>query len=506
MIKDIKEYLKKSKLSICISIIFLFAAYGLMLISSSFSIDSEYYISHHAYQWWNNLGRWGLTLVNKVLYLDNLVLFFNDYFTILNLILFILVMGYLLYLYIHKKYEKIYLKVQFIFPIIFLTSPIFAEQFNFSMQNVAVSLGMLLIPFLFVVYYHVEKLDNKYKYPIYVLGIGITTIIFGIYQSLIVFYIAIVVILYLLKCLNEGNSNFKFLITEISRFLLATIIYYIVCKLTSDGNGYLQTGYSNGLQAVIRNLYYIVLSMLKNETIFYNVGYTIALIILLYIFIKNIIDKNINVGFFLSTIGLLLMPYYIMIATGVDQLKRTQFNYPLFIGFIFLLGTLMLLNDKRRLVKVIGLLCLSLSLGIAYRQALLTATLFQSHEARYNEDIRNVQKIESLIESKDWYEKNKSYKLVLLGRLEPNVKTEYLNGEIIGRSFFEFDYEYYYGVTDRGVIFINILGNNDRRTNRDEFEAAKKYVIEENMDIFPDVDSVQLVDDDTIIIRLSEEM
>ena len=508
MIKDLNDYLKKSKLSIWISIAFLFASYGLMLISSSFSIDSECYINDPIYEfnWWENLGRWGLTLINKTLHLKDLVLYFNDYLTIISLIIFIISFGYLLYLYIPKEYEKTYLKIQFIFPIIFLSNPIFAEQFSFSMQNVAVSLGLLLIVVLSVVYYYAKDLDKKYKYFINFIGIIITSIVFGIYQSLIVFYIAVVIILYFLKCLNEKDNCFKFLINEIIKFLLSFIIYFIICKLTSNGNNYLQTGYRDGILMVLKNLYNVVVSMLKNETIFYNIGYSIALIILLYLFIKIIKDKKMNLGIVLCFIGFILMPYFIMIITGVDQYKRTQFNYPLFVGFIILFGTLVLLTNNKKIVKSIGYICLVFALAIAYKQTLITATLFQTHEEIYKEDIRKVQKIESIIENKEWYDEDAKYKLILVGKLEPKTKIEYLKGEIIGKSFFEFEYEEKYGVNSRGVIFMNNLGNNYQLSDNKEFESAKEYVRENQVPIFPNKESVQLIDDNIIVIRLSEEM
>lgn len=508
MIKDLNDYLKKSKLSIWISIAFLFASYGLMLISSSFSIDSECYINDPIYEfnWWKNLGRWGLTFINKLFNLKNLVLYFNDYLTVIMLILFIIAFGYLIYLYMPKEYEKAYLKTQFILPIIFLSSPIFAEQFSFSMQNVAVSLGMLLIAVLFIAYYYAKNLDKKYKYFIYLVGMIITSIVFGIYQSLIALYVAVVIILYFLKCLNEKDNCFKFLITELIRFLLSFIIYFVICKLTSNGNNYLQTGYSAGIIVVLKNIYNIIVSMIKNETIFYNISYSIALIILLFLFIKISKDKKMNLGIVLSFIGLVLMPYFIMIITGVDQYKRTQFNYPLFIGFIILFGTLVLLTNNKKIVKSIGYVCLVFALGIAYKQTLITATLFQTHEQIYNEDIRNVQKIESIIENKDWYDENTYYKLILVGKLEPKSKTEYLKGEIIGQSFFEFEYDKHYGVNSRGVIFMNNLGNNYQLSDKKEFEFAKEYVQKNQLAIFPNKDSAQLIDNDTIIIRLSEEM
>ena len=307
---------------------------------------------------------------------------------------------------------------------------------------------------------------------------------------------------YIFNRYNNNKHSFWYII----KFILSAIIYFIVCKIISNGNNYLQTGYSEGILAYFRNLYNAVLSMIRNETIFYNVGYSIALIVLLYLFIKVIKEKKMNFGIILSFIGLILMPYFIIIITGVDQLKRTQFNYPLFIGFTILLGTIVLLNNNKKTIKMIGYICIVIALGIAYRQTLITATLFQSHEERYNEDIRNVQKIESIIENKEWYDENKSYKLILVGKLEPNVKTEYLKGEVIGKSFFEFDYKYSYGVNSRAVIFMNIMGNNYQNSNNKEFESAKEYVRENQVPIFPNKESVQLIDDNIIVIRLSEEM
>ena len=103
-------------------------------------------------------------------------------------------------------------------------------------------------------------------------------------------------------------------------------------------------------------------------------------------------------------------------------------------------------------------------------------------------------------------DEKKLYKLILIGKLEPKVKIEYLKGEVIGYSFFEFDYQYNYGVNQRGVIFMDILGYPYEKVGNSEFLAAKNYAKENDVKVFPNKDSVQLFSEDTILVRLSEAL
>lgn len=510
--ENIKNYLKKSKISIILIIAFLLLAYGQRLISTAFSIDTELYINDYIgiASWWNNLGRWGLVLINKCFSIGPLVIFHSNYFMLIFLILSSIAYNYLIYINLPKKYQETFIKYQFIFPIIFFTSPIFAEQFNFTNQNFAVSLCMFLIPLILITYQEKAEMTSKMARNILeVVNLTLLTIIFATYQSLILLYIASVAVIYFIKCLMEKDSNIKWLITNIIRFAISAIVYIIIGKIVGEGNSYLQTGYSSGIRIVANNIYNVVVSMLKCETIFYNMSFLIAIIFAAVIIIILIKEKRINVGSILGAIGMALAPFYIMIITGTDQLKRTQFNYSFIIGITFILLVLLLSNYKKMRYLIYPIVILGIM--IAYKQGMVTATLFAGDNVRFEYDKRFAEKIVEKIEEKEWYEKDKEYKLIIVGKESTTSALQPLKGEVIGHSFFEFDYQYHYGPSHRATTFINELGyNNFKEAENNElaksFEESKKYVKKNKIKAFPSDDSIIKKDKNIIIVRLSDEI
>jgi len=201
--------------------------------------------------------------------------------------------------------------------------------------------------------------------------------------------------------------------------------------------------------------------------------------------------------------ALLLSPFNIMIITGVDQLKRTQFNYP-FVAAIILMYTVIYLSkiDKVKWLKNIFII---LTCIIAYSQAYNTSNLFYTVDVTYKSDEEFAYNLMEKVEAKEWYNPNEEYTIIFVGRHQKELKNVYLKSEVIGSSFFSFDYEYIYGVNSRGIAFLNILGYKLNEPTADEFEDAKKYVEENNIKIWPNKEAIQLINNNKIIVRLSEE-
>lgn len=508
---DLKEYLKKSVISIIIIAIILGFTYGERLISTSFSIDTEIHMYDYVGDatWWNSLGRWGLVLINKIFFLEPLIIFHSNFFMFIFIILSSIAYNYLISLYIDKKYKETFLKYQFIFPIIFYTNPIFAEQFNFTNQNFAVSLCMFLIPLLLISFKYIDQEKNKTKRIIFeIINIFLMSIIFGTYQSLILLYIASVALIYFIKCFSENDNNFKWLITNIIRFVISAIIYFVIGKIVGEDNPYLNSGYQDGFMKVIKNIYEVIISMLKCDSIFYNVSFLIALVFFVVIFAILKKEKRINVGTILGELGLVLSPLYIMIITGVDQYKRTQFNYSFVIGLSFIILIILINNYKK--LRYIAYSIVILGTMIAYKQGVITATLFSGDNIRFEYDRNYAERIVQKIEEKDWYDKNSEYILLFVGNNSVSSPLIPLKGEVIGSSFFYFDYQYHYGPTQRATIFINELGyTNFKKASNDDieelFKDAKKYVKENDIKSFPSDESI-INRDNTIIVKLSDEL
>ena len=506
---NILEFIKKSKLSIIIILVFILFAFGQRLISNGFSIDTEIYmnslINGGNSDWWISLGRWGLVFLNNFLQMGTLPIYTQNFLTIVIMIMYSITYNYLFYKLIDNQYKNTFLKFQFIFPIIFLTNPVFAEQYNFILQNVSVALSILMIPVAILFIHKSMEEENKIKKTVfYLIAILMSIIGFATYQSIILLYIASVVVCYLLKVLATKDNNWIYLLKQIGIFMLIAITYLIISKILGQGNSYLKSAWGEiGIKQCLINILYCIKSVLYCDTIFYNIGYIISIMIAIGMVIYLIKNKKLKFGIIIALIGLLMAPFYIMFVTGVDQLKRTQFNYSFVIGIMMTL-LIMFLSHKEKF-KYITIIGVVLAIGIAYMQSYTTSSLFYTADITYKSDESFANILAENIYEKEWYDENEDYTIIFVGEHLPNLKNTYIKSEIIGRSFFEFDYQYIYGVNQRASAFLRILGHDFNTATAEEFEEAKKYVEENNLPIYPKEDAIQLVDDNKIIIRLSEE-
>jgi len=505
------EYLRKSKYSILIIVGVILFAFGERIISQSFSIDTELYISDignpDRWNWWLTLNRWGLVLLNKIFQIDSLPIFTSNFLCVALIILYSIGFNYLFYKHTKDDYKEQFLKYQFIFPILFVTNPIFAEQYNFILQNVSVAFTVLLIPIILLIIDKAGNSENKIKKLIYyIISTSLLILSFGVYQSVILLYIVTVVVCYLLKVFKDNDNNWKYLGKQIGIFLLSAIFYFIIGKILEKGNStsYLQMAWlTDTISQCLENIKLCINAVIKCEGIFYNIGYVISLIISIIFIIYLCVKKKIKLGVIIAMFALLLSPFNIMIITGVDQLKRTQFNYP-FVAAIILMYTVIYLSkiDKVKWLKNIFII---LTCIIAYSQAYNTSNLFYTVDVTYKSDEEFAYNLMEKVEAKEWYNPNEEYTIIFVGRHQKELKNVYLKSEVIGSSFFSFDYEYIYGVNSRGIAFLNILGYKLNEPTADEFEDAKKYVEENNIKIWPNKEAIQLINNNKIIVRLSEE-
>ena len=389
---DFMKYLKKSKYSIIIIIGVILFAFGERIISQSFSIYTELYIGEIGaagrWNWWITLNRWGLVLLNKIFQMGSLPIFASNFLTVILIIAYSIGFNYLFYTYTKEEYKEKFLKYQFIFPILFVTNPIFAEQYNFILQNISVAFTVFLIPIILLIIDKASKVENKIqKILYYAISIALLILSFGVYQSVILLYIVTVGVCYLLKVLQDNDNNWKYLGKQIGIFLAATLIYFVIGKVLTKGSStsYLQMAWlKDSVEQCLKNIYVCVKAVIKCEGIFYNIGYVISILISAIFIIYLCKKKKLKIGVIISIIGLLSAPFYIMIITGVDQLKRTQFNYP-FVAAIVIMYTVIYLSkiDKLRWLKnaFIVLVCI-----LAYTQSYNTANLFNTVDVQYRSD------------------------------------------------------------------------------------------------------------------------
>lgn len=507
-IKDFLGFLRKSIPSILIIFFFLSLSFGQLIFNSSFSIDTEHYLYNYndSFNWWLSLDRWGLVLFNSFLNFTPLIPSVSNFLCFTMMLIYSLLFNYLFYLIINDKWKSLVVKFQFIFSIIFLTNPIFAEQYNFVNQNFAVSFGISLIPISLIILHYSDFTTKKFKRIILTFfSILFSIFSFGIYQSLISLYILSVVCCCFINIVFNNDNSYKYIIKRLSVFLIVFTIYMCICNAVGPHNSYLNNAWkTNSFSVCLINIYSVIINMLKCKTIFYNVSYYFALFFMLLILIFMFIKKSFRFNLFITSLGLALSPFYIMIFTGVDQLKRTQFNYSFFIGFMFLIFFLIIYNSKI-VNRLVCFVLVFLSVAIAYKQSYITSNLFYSDFVRFNYDSNLGNNIQSRIESKDEYDKDLKYTIIFLGHYYNRPINSFLAGEVMGSSFFEFDYKEIYGVNQRANIFFKTLGFDYNFCSKEDFEWAKKYVKKKNIPSFPNEKSI-FIYDNKIVIRLSDDI
>ncbi len=505
------NFIKKSKYSIAFIVFFTLLAFGQRLLTTGFGIDNELYLlsidKSEQWQWWFNLNRWGLVFLNKIFQMDLLSIYISNYLTVITMVFYAIGFNYLIYMCMKDEWKSTFLKYQFVFPILFLTNPIFAEQYNFLLQNFGVALGIFMIPLSLLLQEIAQKMENKtHKILTYTLAIGLAIWSFGIYQSILLLYVATVAIVYLLKVLNNNDNNWKFLLRQIGIFAISAFGFIMISKQLSQETSYLQMAWlKDSFGICILNIFYCVKSMIKSETIFYNIGYIVSIVIMLTTLFYYLRKRNFKIGLLIGILGVLCAPLYIMIVTGVDQFKRTQFNYSFTVGFVILFG-IILLSKKNLLLTTLKTTLIVFAIGLAYIQSYTCANLFQTAEITYQTDFTFANHIVSEIQKQNWFEEEKEYVLIFLGKHSVQEKFAYVEGEIIGKSFFEFDYEYLYGVNSRANAFLQLLGYYFNEPSQEQFDMAKKYVLENNIPAWPKENAICLVNENTIIVRLSQEI
>lgn len=510
---EFKNYIRKSKYAIIIISLFALLAFGQRIISDSFSIDVEIYIHNNNigntvnWDWWTSLNRWGLVWFNQITQTNGFPIFVANFITVVTMVAYSIAFNYLFYKNMKEEYQANFLKYQFVFPILFLTNPIFAEQYNFVHQNMGVAIGILMIPLALLLFQKAKEINHKLiKIALYSLGILMTVISFGVYQSIILIYIATVVVCYFLKVQKENDNNWKYLFTQIGLFAIIVLIYQIISKLTGEKATYLQIiWFKEEFWICLRNIFYVIKETIKCQGMFYNIGYVLALISWIILAIYWIVKKKMKIGLAISLLGIAIAPFYIMMVTGVNQLYRTQFNYSYAVGIMLMLA-ITFLNKNIKVIQTTKAILVILVLMVAYRQTYTTANLFNTADVVYKNDVKIADKIVDRIEQKEWYDENKDYTLIFVGTYEQPSMEIYLKGEIIGRSFFEFGKEDYCGISGRANLFLDILGYHFEMPTSEEFDRAKQYVQDNNISSWPNDKSIALMEEDNIVVRLSEEI
>jgi len=213
-------------------------------------------------------------------------------------------------------------------------------------------------------------------------------------------------------------------------------------------------------------------------------------------FMRNKLPSGRRLLYVLAGIGIPLSIILLAIMGGSRPPMRTFYALPLAYAFMFFYC----IKSSRKTVAV-TVACLALFTAVY--QAQITAQLFYSDQMRYNEDVRLAHKLNDQIMQVQ--PDDGKLPVALVGRYRMAswfyANANFLQGEVIGHSFFEWDLDQIYDPTRRGLIFMRNLGIYFDRPSRDQLVQAHGKA--ESMPIFPNPGSVKRMED-FILVKLSD--
>ena len=215
----------------------------------------------------------------------------------------------------------------------------------------------------------------------------------------------------------------------------------------------------------------------------------------LILVMRGTIPSKRRLLYMLAGIGIPLCIILLAVMGGNSPPLRSLYALPLASAF-------MLFYLIRTYKKKAAFIVTCLSLIIAVYQAEITAQLFYSDQLRYNEDVRLTYELNSLITQVQ--PENEKLPVVLVGKYQTasRYQANFLEGEVIGHSVFEWARDSS-TTTKRGLFFMRSLGINFDMPEETKIEPAFKEAV--SMPPYPDPNCVKRMQD-CIVVRISETL
>ena len=518
-------------LIICVSITMVFT-YGIRLFWHSIGIDTS---AHMAYRetdhiWSMQIGRFGLVLLSQIFH----VIGFNP-FTAFYIAFCLFWFAAIFWCYILSIFSGDTGRNNKLIPfaLVFMTMPVWAEQFYFLHQAAQVALIVTLCPYIIYLLYK-GFLDNE-KSKI-ICAFVLLVFIISVYQTVILLFCCGLFACFLLL---QGRTDYKpkiyrnlciklfvtLLVSFAFYFFIDRVIISSVFNITRDS--YLddmikwgQRPAGENIVSIFLFIYVIIgrIPFLHNAAGLFLANYagsasveaysnlskvfgnvlllpvTVLFIISIVMIIRTAVPQGKRLLYLLAGIGIPISIIFPAVVGGNVPPIRSLLVLPF--AFAFMLFFLIKTYKKKAAIVAI---CFALLM--AGYQAQTSAQLFYSDQMRFNEDVRVAYELNALIIREQPATMN--LPVVLVGRyiVPERFRANFLRGEMMTHSVFSAGDNAVHS-TNVGLGFMRTLGINfDAPNNRHQFNQA--VTAAKMMPVFPDPGSVRRAGD-IIVVRLSE--
>lgn len=464
-------YIKNNKKTIFIVAIITTLFCVLKLKFSTIGYDTDEWLSNSVegtLNTWLGIGRYSLVFM-KCFVTKTTNLFLINMITYIHVFLYTVLFLY----FLNIGQESSDSKRDLLSAIALISSPIFLEQYYFTLQSAEVSFAMLLVIITFITTY---KMLTKKNIWYAIVTICLLLFCFGLYQAFVnVYVVGVIICLYKLNRENK-KENLMYLLMCIIVFLVSLVGYVLISKgviqvLQVQKLEYLQIGWlSLPLKEALFTVIVVVGRILLGHGNILNLAYTACLCFVLYKIVKN--TKRISwKNFYLFS--LLLSPFLLNILTASRLLIRSALSIPIVCVVVFFYY-----YEISRVCKFIIYVTMA-------SQMVHCVLLTTSEYNRYKNDIFIANDIYNTCQA------NADTVIVFKGieSVEENIFA--FKGQAMGHSFFEWTADEYNAEESRILYFMGLHNmplkepSQEQINKRETFDFEAEYpdkgcIVEEN--------------------------
>ncbi|RKI88673.1 hypothetical protein D7V94_19040 [Parablautia intestinalis] len=495
------DWLKKQQALLFCTIFILLMVYGIKVYNYNISIDTDImmYYPKGNLKTYIASGRFAVTFTKLLLSTEIVNPFLLNFLAISILGLSTIVWIYILNLLSQTDYVL----SNCLFSCIFLTHPLMAEQFEFTLQGMEVAISILLMA---ISIYNIFIFIKVHRKKFLLIGYFLMIWCFGTYQSFFVLYImgCVISLIFFLDS-NEDKKNIYWIrkiFLEIGIFLLGGSSYFIISNLFKNmfdcKNTYIEGMFKWKTNTIITctiNIFHSIKAVVFGEGTFYNKLYFILAFLILILFLYKCKKKSNNkMIYFVFFISLLLSPFLMSIVIGGSEPKRAQFYLPFMLAISYYYLSVRLIEIKKQFYFILCLMCLI----VGFKQGVITARLFYTNYLRFEEDQQMVYELSQKMGEKGFLSGEQKF-LAFIGKKEARLNNSAERGEIIGQT--RFSGAPPAGSTPWAISFFRAYGYDFWEPGEEQYEKALQ--LSKVMPCWPENGSI-IEQDGIIVVKLSE--
>lgn len=513
----VKSFIQENMVLILVVIFGVVLCYGKHAITTNIGIDTEQYVLGIYGKDWviEQLGRFGHYYSIMLLNLWHYNPYMNGIAFLIIFSLAILAWCYTFYMISGNTGKWRYL----LFSIIFMTSPLWATQFYFSLQQGAIALLFQAVSFISLFDFLLYGKENSIALNVIelIISLLLATYAIGTYQSFPGLHLteaAACLLLMFDRMTNDESLQdvhkcfWKKTGIVVVHFLVSYCAYMLICKVMKWGTSdYLQVKWGKKpVREIIGNLYRDFKNIVFGKDVYAGYILLVSLILLLILVVKFFLSKKniwLKFDYIIMIIGNVICMIALNIVIGGIPADRARLPVTFTVAFLgmysfYMIWKMLPASYLQKMIVLITGIVMVISIGSQLERS---QTLF------YTDDICNMQQYEvgaDIIHEIGLLGGNDQANVIFVGKWVAPLNPSCLRQGPIGASSFEWDYQKKKPTNGsrRACLYLCAAFGKQYNVNYDKKtqKAAKKMA--KDMPCYPSEGYIQKIDD-TFVIKLS---